>query len=110
MDMSSQTVNYIVRTNTELILPENLIAKINIIINVSRHSSTLPKAAVLTNETQSEYWIMKLINDSTAVKVLIQKGIETSDKVEILSPKLDAVDRILLIGNYGLPNHQNQNN
>ena len=103
MDMNSQTVDYIVRTNSELILPENLIAKINIIKNISRHSATLPKAAVLTNETQTEYWIMKLINDSTAVKVIIQKGIETSDKVEILSPKLKDDDRILLTGNYGLP-------
>ena len=37
------------------------------------------------------------------LKVLIQKGMETADKAEILSPKLTADDRILLTGNYGLP-------
>ncbi len=30
----------------------------------------LPKQAVLGNETQTEFWVMKLINDSTAVKVI----------------------------------------
>ncbi len=63
----------------------------------------LPKAAVLANEEQSEFWVMKLINDSTAIKVPICKGIETSEKVEILKPSFYKTDRILLSGNYGLP-------
>jgi uncharacterized NAD(P)/FAD-binding protein YdhS len=45
---------------------------------------------------------MKMINDSTAVKVPVKKGIETSDKVEILSPEFSPQDKILLNGNYGL--------
>jgi hypothetical protein len=45
---------------------------------------------------------MQLINDSIAIKVPIKKGIELSDKVEILQPVFGSSDRILLTGNYGL--------
>ena len=45
---------------------------------------------------------MKLINDSTAVKVLVKKGIETIDKIEITAPVFSLSDRIILTGNYGL--------
>ena len=64
---------------------------------------TLPKEAVLTNEVQDEFWIMKMIDDATAVKVTVVKGIESGGKVEILSPVLIPGDNILLTGNYGLP-------
>jgi len=47
--------------------------------------------------------VMKLINDSIAVKVSIKKGIELADIVEILQPAFEPSDRILLTGNYGLP-------
>jgi len=46
---------------------------------------------------------MKMINATTAVKVPIKKGIQTDDKVEILAPTLTAKDKILLTGNYGVP-------
>jgi 3-phosphoglycerate kinase len=63
----------------------------------------LPREAVLTNEVQDEFWIMKMIDKTTAVKVIVIKGIETSGKVEILSPALNPADMILITGNYGLP-------
>jgi hypothetical protein len=44
-----------------------------------------------------------MINDSTAVKVPVKKGMETNDNVEIVSPSLSPTDKILLTGNYGLP-------
>jgi len=64
---------------------------------------SLPKSALLANETQTEFWIMKLINPTTAVKVSVIKGIESGDKVEILSPKFSVNDKIVITGNYGLP-------
>jgi hypothetical protein len=45
---------------------------------------------------------MKLINPTTAVKVPVTKGIESGDRVEILSPKFSAQDKIVVTGNYGL--------
>jgi uncharacterized NAD(P)/FAD-binding protein YdhS len=45
---------------------------------------------------------MKMINDSTAVKVPVKTGLETGEKVEIISPDFSPQDRILVSGNYGL--------
>lgn len=65
-------------------------------------ATVLPKAAVLANETQTDFWVMKLLNDSTAIKIAVKKGIESADKVEILEPLFKSSDNILLTGNYGL--------
>ena len=62
---------------------------------------SLPKSAVLCDETETDFWIMKMINSNTAIKIPIQKGIQTEDMVEILSPILTSKDKILLSGNYG---------
>jgi uncharacterized NAD(P)/FAD-binding protein YdhS len=69
---------------------------------LTSNAETLPKSSVLSDETQSNYWVMKLINDSTAVKVPITKGIETGDTVQIISPRFSPTDKILSGGNYGL--------
>ena len=74
-----------------------------IIKNASGGATTLPKAAVLTNETQSDFWVMKMIDSVRAVKVPVIKGIETGDRVEIIRPQFSPNDKILLTGNYGLP-------
>jgi multidrug efflux pump subunit AcrA (membrane-fusion protein) len=103
MDAQSQTVSYIVHMNGKVALPENLIAKVRIVKTAKNNATVIPKGAVLANETQSEFWVMKMINDTMAVKVDIKKGLENSDKVEITSPSFLKTDRFLLTGNYGLP-------
>ncbi len=102
VDAVSQTQSYVIRVNSDKQIPENLIAKVILVKKAKSHTVSLLKSAVLTNEIQSEFWIMKMIDSVTAVKVPITKGMETNDKVEILSPALSATDKILLTGNYGL--------
>ncbi len=102
VDAVSQTQSYVIKVNSDKQIPENLIAKVTLVKKAKLHTVSLLKSAVLTNEIQSEFWIMKMIDSVTAVKVPITKGMETSDKVEILSPVLSAGDKILLTGNYGL--------
>jgi hypothetical protein len=63
----------------------------------------LPKQAVLGDETQTTFWVMKLINDSTAVKIIVNKGFENNEEVEITNPEFLPSDRIVRTGNYGLP-------
>jgi multidrug efflux pump subunit AcrA (membrane-fusion protein) len=102
VDPASQTQSIFIKVNANHSIPENLVAKVSIPKTLKANTVSLPKAAVLTDETQSEFWIMKMIDSSTAVKVPVTKGIETSDRVEILKPPLSADDKILLTGNYGL--------
>jgi multidrug efflux pump subunit AcrA (membrane-fusion protein) len=103
MDSASQTQNVVIRVNPPHAIPENLIAKVKIVKTARNSAQSLPRTAVLTNETESEFWVMKMIDSSTAVKISVKKGVETTDRVEILSPVFSSSDRILISGNYGLP-------
>lgn len=102
MDSASQTQAVAIRIHSPQQIPQNLVAKVKIIKTSKAGAASLPKAAVLSDETQSAFWVMKLLNDSTAVKVAVKKGIETSDKIEIISPSFDPSERFVLTGNYGL--------
>ena len=103
VDPGSQTQSIVIKVQDAATIPENLIAKVRIVKTNKPNAITVPKGAVLTNDVQSDFWVMMLTDSTTAVKVPVKKGIETNDKVEITEPKLKAGDRILLTGNYGLP-------
>lgn len=103
VDSASQTQNVVIRVPNAGAIPENLIAKVRILKSQKSGTQSLPKEALLTDETESNFWVMKLIDSTTAVKVPVKKGIETSDRVEILEPQFAPSDKILVTGNYGLP-------
>ncbi|RBL88911.1 efflux RND transporter periplasmic adaptor subunit [Chitinophaga flava] len=103
VDSVAQTQHYVVRITSRKLIPENLVAKVILIKSRKTGAVLLPRAALLTNESQTDYWIMKLKDSITAVKVPVQKGLEAGDRVEVLSPILTAQDRVLVSGNYGLP-------
>ncbi len=103
VDPVSQTQSYVIHVPGVLSVPENLVATVQFIRRSRSATVVLPKEAVLTNETQTEFWIMKMTDSTTAVKVPVTRGLEISDRVEILAPRLMPSDLILLTGNYGLP-------
>jgi multidrug efflux pump subunit AcrA (membrane-fusion protein) len=103
VDSASQTQSVVIRVNSNSAIPENLIAKVRIMKTARAGTQSLPKGALLTDETQSDFWVMKLTDSATAVKVPVKKGIETKDRVEILEPVFAPGDKILVTGNYGLP-------
>jgi multidrug efflux pump subunit AcrA (membrane-fusion protein) len=103
VDPASQTQSFVIKIPGDKSIPENLIAKVRIIKFNSTNVPSLLKAAVLTNDVQSDFWVMKMIDSNTAIKVPVKKGLETKDRVEITEPKFSATDKILLTGNYGLP-------
>jgi multidrug efflux pump subunit AcrA (membrane-fusion protein) len=103
VDSASQTQNVVIRISAAESIPENLIAKVRILRTARPNAQSLPRSALLTDETESNFWVMKLIDSATAVKVPVKKGIETADRVEVLSPIFDPKDKILITGNYGLP-------
>jgi len=103
VDPVSQTQSVVIRVPNGGAIPENLIAKVRIVKNIKKNAVSLPKAAVLADETMENFWIMKMIDEEQAVKVPVTKGIESGSRVEILSPALSVNDVILETGNYGLP-------
>ena len=99
-DPVSQTVKVLLNVGTNNI-PENLIGT----VSFSKTTATglsVPKMAVVSDETQSNFWVMKMINDSTAVKTDIVKGIETDKNVQIVKGELTTRDRVVVSGNFGL--------
>jgi len=103
VDPLSQTQSIVIRIPNGGSIPENLIAKVKIIKNIKHDAISLPKAAILADETLTHFWIMKMIDEEYAVKVPVIKGIETDGRIEIVSPELSVDDIILETGNYGLP-------
>jgi multidrug efflux pump subunit AcrA (membrane-fusion protein) len=103
VDPVAQTRRYIIQVSESSDLPGDLIARVKFIRKSKEGIITLPKEAILTSEVQDKFWIMKMTDSTTAVKVVIQKGIENNDRVEVISPQLQESDQILLTGNYGLP-------
>ncbi|RZJ24720.1 MAG: HlyD family efflux transporter periplasmic adaptor subunit [Flavobacterium sp.] len=102
VDPASQTQNVILRYSGSQPIPENLVVKVRIKKAMARNTISLPKSAVLSDETETDFWIMKMTDDKTAIKIPIKKGIESGERIEILSPKLNPNDRILTSGNYGV--------
>ncbi len=102
IDSVSQTQQYSIRVNAGHSIPKDLIAKVKILKKSVQDAQTLPKQSVLSDQTQTKYWVMQLINDSTAVKVPVKTGIEQGDTVQVLSPQFDGGAKILSGGNYGL--------
>jgi HlyD family secretion protein len=101
VDSASQTQNVILTVNDKS-LPINLIAKVRIEKNAKANAISLPKQTVLSDETQTNFWVMKVIDSTTAVKVPVTKGMEINDRIEILTPLFSASNKFLLTGNYGL--------
>jgi predicted small lipoprotein YifL len=102
-DVSIQTQRYTIRpTGPVPDLPENLAVQVELDKTAPHLARTLPRGAVLTDETQTEFWVMKLLNDSTAVKVPVTVGAQEKDHIEIKQPAFSPKDKILLNGNFGL--------
>jgi len=102
VDTLAQTQRLVLKVNASHPIPENLIGKVRMIKSAASNVQLLPKVAVLTNETEDEFWVMKMINDSTAVKTIVKKGMEDGKSIQILSPVFNAGDRLISTGNYGL--------
>ncbi|MHB8930984.1 MAG: efflux RND transporter periplasmic adaptor subunit [Melioribacteraceae bacterium] len=103
VDPAAQTQTYIIEMKQPENLPENLNVNARIPLRTVKDAIVLPKGAVLTNETLDKFWIMKLIDETTAFRVDVTKGIENDSFVQILKPNLQLTDRIIVDGAFGLP-------
>ena len=102
MSLNGQTRQYLVKPSNHTFIPENLLATVKISTQTTASTQILPVSCVLSDEMMQNFWVMKLINDSTAVKVNVKAGLRNKDEVEIAEPIFSPADRILSQGNYGL--------
>lgn len=103
VDPVSQTQTFLIDFGDGKEIPANLNLEVKIPVNVIKDAVVLPKSAIQTDETLTEFWIMKLLNDTTAIKTAIIKGIENDSLVQIINPKLSLSEKVIVDGAYGLP-------
>jgi hypothetical protein len=103
VNISAQTQPILARPAEFLFLPENLIVKVLVRRGGASSKQLLPRSCVQSDEMMKTFWIMKLANDSTAIKVQVTIGNKNDKDIEILTPELGSSDRIVLTGAYGLP-------
>jgi multidrug efflux pump subunit AcrA (membrane-fusion protein) len=102
VDPVSQTQTFLLRLNRSVSLPENLNVNARLPLQTIINALVLPCRSIMSNETQDEFWVMKVINDTTAIRINIAKGIENDSLIQILSPAFSLTDLIILEGAYGL--------
>ncbi len=100
---TDQTQTVFLKPLTHPQLPENLNLTVQLVLENRSNCLLITKEAVMTNENQSVFWLMKVEHDSLAVKVPIHIGIENNGEVEIISANVNVNDLIISEGAYGLP-------
>jgi multidrug efflux pump subunit AcrA (membrane-fusion protein) len=103
VDPVSQTQTFLIDFADGKDIPANLNLEVKIPVNFIKNTVVVPKSAIQSDETLTKFWIMKLLNDTLAIKTPITKGIENDSLVQIVTPKLSLTDRIIIDGAYGLP-------
>ncbi len=102
IDETSQTVKVLANISTKQFIPENMIVSVLLDKNTEHQSQILPKQCLQSDALMQEFWVMKLINDSTASQIKVQVGTQTHDSVEIIKPQFTTADRFICEGAYGL--------
>lgn len=102
MNIASQTQTYMAKVKVPISLPESLIVKVLVNKGDNVKKQLLPRSCVLSDEMLQHFWVMMLIDDSTAAKVSVELGDQNNTQVEILKPLFNATDEIIKTGSYGL--------
>jgi hypothetical protein len=102
IDEENQTQSVLIRPGKHKRLPENLNITIMFIQQEHKQTNLVSRSSLMTNETQSEFWVMKIIGDTLAVRIPVIKGIENDSVSEISSPLLNKNDLVISEGAYGL--------
>lgn len=102
INMTTQTQDVLIKPSSGRPLPENLNLIVQFINEKHTGSLLVVKGAVMSNEIQSEFWVMKISGGNLAVKVPVIRGIENDTIVEVSSPVLKINDLLISDGAYGL--------
>jgi hypothetical protein len=102
VNAGSQTTPYLAKPFVQRFFPEGLIATAKLVAYKKDNARILPASTLLSDELMHQFWVMKLLNDSIAIKVPVIPGRKNERSVEIIQPVFSTSDRILTEGNYGL--------
>jgi len=81
-------------------LPENLNVQVRTVYKEDTKAMTIPKVALQTNELLTEFWVLKVVNDSIGVKQLVIPLLGNDSIVQIKSDGLKVNDLVITEGSY----------
>lgn len=81
-------------------LPENLNVQVRMVYREDAKAMAVPKTAIQTNELLTEYWVLKLTNDSIAIKHPVTPKLKNDSLVQIESKGLQLGDKVVTEGGY----------
>ncbi|MGV8812613.1 MAG: efflux RND transporter periplasmic adaptor subunit [Gelidibacter sp.] len=81
-------------------LPENLNVQVRIIYKEAAQAMTIPKTALQTNELLTDYWVLKVVNDSMAIKQTVTTLLRNDSIVQVQSAGLKVNDVVITKGGY----------
>ncbi len=102
-DNITQTQPYVVPLPPKLKIAGNMNLLVKFKVKEIRDGIFLPRKAILANEEETSFWIMKMVNDTTAVKIPVTLGWQGKKQIQILSNRIGITDKVITEGAYGLP-------
>ncbi|GLU45172.1 hypothetical protein Musp01_27960 [Muricauda sp. NBRC 101325] len=81
-------------------LPESLNVQVRIMDRGHKGVKVLPVQAVQSNELMTDFWVMKVVQDTLAVKQRITLGLQTDAWTEVASDSLQVNDKVVTEGAY----------
>jgi len=102
IEEASQTIKIMANLSTQHFMPENMIVKVLLDKSKEHQAQILAKQCLQTDALMSQFWVMKMLNDSVAVKIPVTIGNQNHDSVEIIAPKFNDQDFFISEGAYGL--------
>tara|TARA_R100001369_G_scaffold92896_1_gene141105 strand:+ start:130969 stop:131886 length:918 start_codon:yes stop_codon:yes gene_type:complete len=99
IDVTAQSQMFLISL-PEKQLPENLNVQVRIVYKEALNALTIPKTALQTNELLTDYWVMKVVKDSLAIKQKVKPLLRTDSLVQIEAGDLKVNDVIITVGAY----------
>lgn len=102
VDPVSQTQPFLLRTDGIGFLPEHLNLQARVPLRTVRNALVLPRSAVMCDEMQTRFWVMRVQGDTLALRIDIRRGLETDSVVQVEHPALDTTALFITEGAFGL--------
>ncbi len=102
-ETQDQTQAYLIEPEKSVSLAENINLTVQFMAGQMQNALFVKENAVLGNEEQTSFWVMKLIDDSTCIKVQVEKGIKQDSMIQVIGSGLTSYDFVISEGGYGLP-------
>ncbi len=81
-------------------LPEKLNVQIRTVLRQDSTALSIPQGALQTNELMTQFWVLKVVNDTLAIKEKVTPQLQNDSIVQISSENVKKGDQVVTEGSY----------